>query len=468
MKFMMWTASMLAAAIASGAAADPPLAKPNDRSGLYDAKTQTTNDLRRLPVAPGTNVPKTNIFITNARLFDGTGVPVRAVDLLIQGDKLVRVGEPGGEPPEGAEVIDARGRTVMPGLIDLHTHLTYVHAFGLPAPLSEESQAGAAIRGAERLRYYAESGITSVRDVASHGMAPFLLKEEVASGAIPGPRIFAAGQLIVGEGGHGTEYYALSTAPGYAEAAVREASGPDEWRAAVRANFKSGADLIKLASHFNQEEVDAAVDEAHRLGLRVTVDSETIYTRMAVDAGVDSIEHPLPRSAETVTLMAKKGIASVPTFVPYQYINSGGGYNGSTSRRFTISDERMFALGAEMKAAGVKLGVGTDVTLDGHHYLPEVYVQELRNFRRLGYSASQALVAATLTNAEILGMDDRLGTLQPGKLADLIIVDGKPDQDIEDLKKVDLVIVGGRIIVRDGRAILPPRIEEKAPFTSAK
>lgn len=446
-------------------AADPPLAKPNDRAALFDAKTETSNDLRRVPVAPGTNAPKGIILIRNARLFDGTGAEVRTVDIVIEGDRVVRIAAQ-AKAPQGAEVIDAQGRTVMPGLIDLHTHLTYVQSFGLPAPTSDESQAGAAIRGAERLRYFAESGITSVRDVASHGMAPFLLKNEVAAGNIPGPRIFAAGQLIVGEGGHGTEGMGSRTAPDYPDAAVREASGPEDWRKAVRTNFKRGADLIKLASHFSQDEVNAAVDEAHKLGLRVTVDSESIYTRMAVEAGVDSVEHPLPRTDETVALMAKKGIASVPTFVPYQYINAMGGYYGSTSRRFTISDASMFAMGAKLKSSGVKLGVGTDLVVDWHRHLPEAYIQELRNFRRLGYSAPEALIAATRTNAEILGMDDRLGTLQPGKLADLIIVGGKPDQNLEDLKKVQLVIVGGRIVVRDGRAILPPRVDTKPPYSS--
>jgi len=164
--------------------------------------------------------------------------------------------------------------------------------------------------------------------------------------------------------------------------------------------------------------------------------------------------------------MAKKGIASVPTFVPYQYINAMGGYYGSTSRRFTISDASMFEMGAKLKSSGVKLGVGTDLVVDWHRHLPEAYIHELRNFRRLGYSAPEALIAATRTSAEILGMDDRLGTLQPGKLADLIIVGGKPDQDLEDLKKVNMVIVGGRIIVRDGRAILPQCVETKPPHAS--
>jgi imidazolonepropionase-like amidohydrolase len=440
------------------------MAKPYDRSELFDGSTVTSNDLRRIPVRPGVNVPKGAIVVRNARLFDGTGAPTRSADLVIQGDKILRIAT-GAEAPEGAEVIDARGRTVMPGLIDLHTHLTYMNSFGLPTAVSDGSQAGAAIRGADRLRYYVESGITSIRDVGSHGMAPFLLKQGVASGAIPGPRIFAAGQGIEGVGGHGTEVGAL-TAPDYPEAAAREANGPDDWRKAVRENFKRGADLIKIMSHFTQEEVNAAVDEAHTLGLRVAVDAESIYTEMAVKAGVDTVEHPLPRSDVAIKLMAKKQIASVPTFVPYQYILARGGYVGSSSRRFTLTDGTIFAMGAKLRAAGVKLGVGTDLILRNIEFLPDAYIQELRNFRRLGYSAPETLITATKTNAEILGMDDRLGTLQPGKLADLIIVDGQPDQDIEQLAKVDMVIVGGRVVVRDGRVALPPRVQEKAPFST--
>jgi imidazolonepropionase-like amidohydrolase len=236
----------------------------------------------------------------------------------------------------------------------------------------------------------------------------------------------------------------------------------------VRVQFKRGADWIKLASHFDQEEVDAAVDEAHRLGLRVAVDSESIYTRMAVEAGVDSVEHPLPRTDETIRIMAEKGIASVPTFVPYQFIVAGGGYNGSTSRRFSLTQDTIFAMGAKLKAAGVKLGVGTDLVVEWYKSLPEAYVQELRNFKRLGYSDADALIAATRTNSEILGMDDRLGTLQPGKLADLIIVDGRPDQSIEDLKKVQTVIVGGRVVVRGGQISIPRHVEEKPPFSTGK
>ncbi|HIK99006.1 MAG TPA: amidohydrolase family protein [Dehalococcoidia bacterium] len=435
----------------------------NDRSAYYQPGTETTNDLRRVPMPPGFGDPAGAILVRNARLFDGTGVPARPATILIEGSRISKIvsSEQGLALPEDVQIIDADGKTVMPGLIDLHTHMTYLERPGLAGPVSEDSQSDAALRGVERMRYFVESGITSVRDVGSHGMAPFQLKLWQYLGRIPGPRMFVAGQLIVGAGGHGTESFTFHTAPEYPDSHVYEATGADEFRAAVRLQFKRGADLIKLASHFNAEEVKAVVDEAHMLGLRVTVDSETIFTDMAVAAGVDCVEHPLPRSDATIRLMAKQGTCAIVTLVPYQYILDTGGYFFSTSRRFTLSNETMFAMARKMKDAGVKLGVGTDVFYALYKSLPEPYIQELRNFVQLGFSPSEALVAATRTNSEILGMSDRLGTAEEGKLADLIIVDGRPDENLDDLRKIDIVLLNGTVVVQDGRIFIPRHTEEK-------
>ncbi len=428
---------------------------PYDRSELFSEDAAVTDDLRRTPVSPETDTLPGSVLITNARLFDGTGAPVRQVDVLVEGKRIARIAE-SIPAEEGVRVIDARGRTVMPGLIDLHTHITYVEAFGLPDEVSDLSQSDATLRGAERLRIYVENGITTVRDTGSHGMAPFTLKRWLAAGRIPGPRLFAAGQVIVSEGGHGTEGYVFATAPDDEDAIAIEVNGPDEWVAAVRTQFKRGADFIKLASHYSPDEVTAAIEEAHRLGLRVMVDSESVFTEMAVRAGADVIDHPLPRSQEVIELMAEQGTYSVPTIVPYQYIIAfSGGYYGSTSRRFTLTEETMFDQFRRMRDAGVVLGVGTDLIVDWHKFLPEPYIQELRNFQRIGYSAPEALIAATRTSAEILGMEDKIGKIEVGMLADIIIVDGVPDEDIEDLANVDTVIVGGRVMVEENQVVFP-------------
>jgi len=360
-------------------------------------------------------------------------------------------------------VIDVSGKPILPGLIDLHTHLTY--------PLNQEefgvavNDADATLRAVEKLRYVVESGITSVRDVGSKGDVPFRLKVWVAENRLPGPRVFPAGAFITGEGGHSTENTPdeiIGLMGG-----TRLAAGPDEWRQAVREQFHKGADVIKLGSHFSLEEIKAAVQEAHELGLKVTVDAETFYIQRAVEAGADTIEHPLPRTDETIQLMAKKGVAADPTLIPYQVIfEEWGGYFGSTSRRFTFSKEANLEMLKRLHKAGIKCGVGTDLILHWYRYLPGPYIRELKNFVEAGWSIPEALVAATKTNSEILDMDDRLGTLQPGKLADVLVIDGRPEAILDDLARVDLVIRDGYRIVEGGRLTVPRHTAEK-PWKSA-
>ena len=436
-----------------------------DRAPYYQGRPSTTDDVQRIPVPAGYNEPAGSFVLVGGRVIDGKGGEPRAATIVVEGKKITAILPAGAtEWPKDAKVYDVTGKTVMPGLIDLHTHLTYVEEFGRPAPLSAESVADATLRGINRMRIYAQSGITSVRDVASDGEVPFALKRWQSEGRIAGPRIFPAGQLIVGRGGHGTEGFGLTTAPEYAQAAVREASGPDEWRDAVRMQFKQGADIIKLASHYSQAEIDAAVEEAHALGIPVTVDAETQYIDRAIQAGVDCIEHPLPRSDHAIELMAKHGIASVPTLVPYRYINRlGGGYFGSTSRRFTLTEDSILEMLKKMKRRGVKMGIGTDLVVDWVKYLPFAYIDELKSFVQVGYTNSEALVAATRTSAEILRMGDRLGTLEAGKLADIIVIDGKPDQNLDDLAKVERVFVNGRVTVAEGRIQSEPHRPVPAP-----
>jgi len=414
--------------------------KSEDRRLYLKPNATTTDDPRRISMPATDDEGEGLLVLTGGRIFDGTGVAARIGTLVIKGKKIFSIVSPNATGwPEDAQVIDVGGKTVMPGLIDLHVHLTYAERGAHPNTV--KSQSDATLRAVERLRYYLESGITSVRDVAAHGGdVPFRLKTWVAEGRLPGPRIFAAGQLITGTGGHGAESYGFLTAPDSRRAAVREASGPDDWREAVREQFKRGADLIKLASHFSEEEVRAAVDEAHALGLKVTVDAETFYIERAIEAGVDVVEHPLPRSNRAIKLMSRNGVASVPTLIPYIYIiDMAGGYFGSTSRRFTLTKEDTFDMLRRMRRAKIKIGVGTDLVLDWFRALPAPYIEELKLYVRAGYTVPEALIAATRTSAEILDMADKLGTIEVGKLADIIVIDGEPDVNLDDLANVDIV-----------------------------
>jgi imidazolonepropionase-like amidohydrolase len=430
-----------------------------DRRRWLDSTQRTTDDPRRIPRPPRPAGGAT-IVLRGGRVFDGTGAAARLGTVVITGDRVVSVLAPGATSwPSDARVIDVSGKTVMPGLIDMHTHLTYTEQ-GL-GPDVYLSQADAALRGMERLRFYLESGITSIRDVASAGDAPFRLKDWVNDGRIPGPRVFAAGKLITGTGGHGAEGLSPHSA---LYGGVREASGPDDWREAVRENFKNGADVIKIASHFSRPEVAAAVEEAHALGLRVTCDCETFYVEWATDAGVDMIEHPLPRTDGAIQKMAAKGVASIPTVVPYDYIfDAAGGYWGSTSRRFAFSKVANVEMIRKLKRAGVTIGVGTDLVVDWFRFLPEPYLTELGHLVEAGFTPAEALVAATRTNAALLDLADRLGTLEPGKLADVLVVRGTPDSNLRDLANVDLVITNGRLAVENGRVVIERHVPRPPP-----
>ena len=430
-----------------------------ERKKWLDSSANTTDDPRRVPMPSGYQVPDGTIVLKGGRIWDGTGSAARSATLVITRNRITAILAAGNMTwPKDAKVIDVTGKTVMPGLIDLHTHIDY------RMPGNSEAQVGSradgALRGVERLRYYIESGITSIRDVGSDGETPFLLKAWLNEGRLTGPRIFAAGAVITGRGGHGaeTDVAGQRSLPG-----TREANGPDDWRLAVREQFAKGADLIKVISHFSEEEIRAAVEEAHELGMKVTTDAETFYIERAVRAGVDMVEHPLPRTDETIRLMAERKVESDPTLIPYSIIfRLNGGYYGSTSRRFTFSDSANFAMARKMKDAGIKMGIGTDLVFDWYRYLPWPYIEELRQFHRLGYSVPEVLGIATRVNAQLLDMGDKIGTLEVGKLADVLVVDGKPDLTLEDLNRVDMVIRDGRIQVQGGQVFIP-RHQPMAP-----
>ena len=409
-------------------------------------------------------------MLVGGRLFDGTGAAARSATIVVQGKTITAVLNPSERNwPADAVVYDVSGKTVMPGLIDLHTHLTFLDVDDMSVYSNgNTSGAESVMRGLRRMAIHLQAGVTSVRDVASHGDAPFVLKRLQASGEIQGPRIFTAGQLITQPGGHGAVHAITANYPevpnGNPNSMVRIASGPEQWREAVRIQFTKGADLIKLASEYTQEEVTAAVDEAHSLGLPVTVDSETQYIDMAIKAGVDSIEHPLPRSDEAIALMAKRGIASVPTLVTYRIIQrKSGGYFGSTSRRFELNEDSIVAMAKKLRQAKVKMGIGLDLIIDSPNYMPGAYIDELESFTQIGFTKAEALVAATKTSAEIMHMGDRLGTIEVGKLADIIVVDGNPDEDFTAFRKVRTAFVNGRLELQDGRIYKPAHEEVPLP-----
>lgn len=426
-------------------------AQSNDRRQWIAPGARTTDDPRRIPLKPE-HAADHDMVLRGGRFFDAASARVRPATIVLRGDRILAVLPPEARDwPADAEVIELDGKTVMPGLIDMHVHLTYPDG---DTPIDEQASEGAGVlRGVRNLRWMLESGFTSVRDLNGVSNAPYLLAEWSAENGIPAPRVFTAGHIITGTGGHATE---RPVGPSHGPDYAWERDGADAWRAAVRQTFKQGASVIKLASHFSPDEVAAAVDEAHRLGLKVTCDCETIYIKMAVDAGIDMIEHPLPRTDATIADMARRRVASVPTLQVYQNVlDRSGGFYGSTSRRFTMTAQADFDVFRKMKAAGIVMGVGTDTIGDANKMVPNVFITELKWFVKGGYSIPQALQAATLTNATLLDMDDKLGSIEPGKLADIIVVDGQPDRNLDDLARIDMVIKDGIAMVRNGQVVTP-------------
>lgn len=444
-------AMAMAAAIPAIAQSDAPPAALQDRRAYIAPDARTSDDPVRIPLR-ATAASGPELVIRGGRVFDAVGNVARPATVVISGNRIRAILPPNTEDwSSDARIIDATGKTVMPGLIDLHTHVTYPDR---NEPIDEQDSEGAGtLRGQRNLRHFLEYGFTSVRDLNGVSNAPFLLSSWSAANAIPAPRVFAAGWIITGTGGHATE---RPITPSHGPKFAKEVDGPDAWRAMVRKAFKEGASVIKVASHFSADEVRAAIDEAHLLGLKVTCDCETVFTDLAVDAGIDMIEHPLPKSDAAIAKMARAKIAAVPTLQVYQnLLDRAGGFYGSTSRRFTMTSQGNFDQFKKMKSAGIVMGIGTDTIGEASMMVPNSYIAELKWFVRGGYSTTDALKAATIGNARLLDMGDKLGSLEPGKLADVIVVDGRPDENLDDLAHVNDVIKDGIHYIADGQLVLP-------------
>ncbi len=412
-----------------------------DRRRFIDPNTRTTNDPRRIPLPPGPEGPDGTIVITGGRIFDGTGADARDGNVVIERNRIKEILPPGSTNwPRNAQVIDVDGKTVMPGLIAMHEHITEI-----TSPLHDgidviTHEAHLTLMAIEHLRWYIESGITSIRDAAAHGEVAFRLKDAVNENRIPGPRIFAVGQTTTGTGGHSVEgnYKAIEKRYTLAETHY---DGAMEWRMNVREQFNKGADLIKTTNIYNRAEIASAIEEAHALGIKVMSDAHVPYLEWAIEAGLDCVEHTGPdrETDKVIRMMVERGVQSAPTVA--------AGYQ----------DPEVMETLSKMVAAGIPMGVSLDngEEIELH---PINYIRELKTFVEAGMTISQALLSATKVGAEILDMGDKLGTLEPGKLADILVVDGKPDEDLEDLANTDLVIRDGRVIIKNGRVVTPRHV----------
>ena len=393
--------------------------------------------------------------LTNCRLIDGSGAsPIPNATVVIDGNRITAVGPKASTPaPPDASILDVAGRSVLPGMIDLHLHLTFYYK---RADVNVDGQLTyneprIALVGAWHMEQLLNAGVTTVRDLGSCRHLVFDLKWALGEGLIRGPRIWAAGRLIVPTGGH------CSTKPGMAF----EVNGVSEVRRAVREEIKAGADLIKLGylqDEWDLEELRVAVDQAHRMGKRVACHvNYPPSISNALDAGVDSIEHGCLVTEAELKQMRDQGTFWVVTsriyheqFEDYKAQVADpetpehvlAWVKNQVRRHEWIWDNMP---GALLHAAeiGVKIGAGSDMIYSrvGIAALP----LELVSMVEIGLSPAQAIKAVTLTAAECLDRQDELGTVEAGKLADLIVVDGDPLSDITALQRILLVIKDGKV-----------------------
>lgn len=352
-------------------------------------------------------------------------------------------------------VIDLKGRTILPGLIDAHVHLALDASPDPMAGLVKDSLPKATLRAAQQAGQTLSAGITTVRDLGSREFLDVALREAIKEGVVPGPRMLCAGQMICITGGHGWQ-------------TAYEADGPAEVARAVRFQAKSGVDLIKFMAtggvltrggrpglpQLTAEEMAVGIKEAHKAGLKTAAHSQGLEGgRNAVSAGIDSLEHGVDLDDDLIGRMVEQGVFVVPTLsAPLNILKAGreagipAEYIEKTER---LAEIHLDAL-SRAKKAGVKMAMGTDAGTPFNRHGQNA--AELAHLSQIGFSSLEAISCATSAAAELLGLADSLGAIAPGKQADLLIVAGNPLQDlalladpgrIEAVYKAGLKVGGG-------------------------
>jgi imidazolonepropionase-like amidohydrolase len=408
--------------------------------------------------------PSRVIAIKAAHLFDGTSDSLISNGVvLVEGNRITAAG---GRVniPAGAEVIDLGDATILPGLIDSHTHLTfqsgdnyyYEYFQNLMRQPTEQ-----ALLAATYAKKTLDAGFTTVRDVGSSDYIDIGLRNAINAGWVPGPRMLVAVHAISATGGHG-DGDPIPPARGVPQLGPIDGvcNGAGECRAAVRYQIKYGADVIKFmpsggvlslsdpvdAPELSQEEMNAIVEEAHHWGRKVAAHCHgDAAAKMAVNAGVDSIEHGSFLRPDTLAMMRDKGVYLVPTLL-------AGEWTGGRADKFppVIAQKAKSALAARSDMfrsalkAGVKIAFGTDSAVSPHG----MNAKEFALMTGLGMSPAAALRAATSSAATLLGIDDRVGTLTAGKIADIVAVPGNPLEDIQATERVSFVMKEGKVIRR--------------------
>jgi imidazolonepropionase-like amidohydrolase len=406
------------------------------------------------------SAPPSDVAIRAGKVLDvRTGRYVSDQIIWIEDGKIKAIGKAADiskQVPAVTKTIDLSNATLLPGLIDCHTHLTMSPEMLGPRGF-HTSYPRSALLGARNARVTLEAGFTTVRNVGASGYADIALRDAINAGDVPGPRMLASGTPLSITGGHGDENF-LAPQFHYSDDGV--ADGVDAVTAKVRQNIKYGADLIKFMAtggvlsegdnpaleQYSPEEMKAIIDTAHGLGRKVAAHAHgALGIKNAVLAGVDSIEHGSYINDEDIALMKQRGTYLVPTvfledwlFANYQRL----GFTASmTEKMNTVLPIARQNLSHAFKE-GVKVAFGTDAAVYPHG----MNAGEFGAMVKMGLPPLLAIQAATVNAADLLGWSDRVGTIEPGKFADLVAVDGDPVADVTILEHVRFVMKGGEVI----------------------
>jgi imidazolonepropionase-like amidohydrolase len=433
-----------------------------------------------LPLAAQASPAPVRTLIRTGHLLDvKTGAEPAGQTIIVTGDRITAIAPTASTPAAASDkVIDLSSLTVLPGLIDVHTHLTMATNFD---PFFELSMTPAkeAIIGVENAKVTLEAGFTSVRNVGANDFTDVALRDEIDAGHIPGPHMQASGPPLGITGGHMDENLLPSQ---YHVVGEGVADGIPAAQHMVRQNIKYGADLIKIgatggvlskgddpqASQYTLEEMQAIVADAHRLGRKVAAHAHGAQGILwASEAGVDSIEHGSYMNDEDIAAMKKHGTYFVPTAYLIDWMQQNGHLSAFYAQK--MKDVSAVEKQGAIKAikAGVKVALGTDAAVYPHglnaHEI-DVYVNQF------GMTPLQGIQTGTLNAADLMGWSDKTGSIAPGKWADIIAVNGDPLKDVRLLQHITFVMKSGIVYKDEAQPALVEHlsaIQEPVPVSMA-
>ena len=407
---------------------------------------------------PGAAAAGTTAIVGGAVVNLEGEAPLKGAVILVEDERIVAIGKAGSVAvPEDADIIDAGGAWLIPGLMNMHVHLGLILPGKMMAELANESEAALALRMAVVARESLQAGVTTIRLTGDSRHADLALMRAINKGQAVGPRIFSAGETLTITGGHG------SKKPGKINY-----DGPYELVKAARTQISAGASWIKIlisggiatdggglaAALMTPEEIGAVIDAAHRFGAKVTAHSGSpTATQVAIEAGIDCIEHGYFLDRETLQKMKESGTWLVPTIVVSQpatqpFFERIGSPPWYLKRRESAGKAHWRALEMAIEE-GVNIALGTDQHPAEPNDGTTATAREAQYYVEAGMTPLQALRSATTETARLLGAEQDIGSLEPGKYADIVALGGNPAEDIKALRQILFVMKGGKTYRND-------------------